>query len=555
VARPDIGFLLYAAGRVLDGAKLYVDIVEINPPLILALNLPPALIARLLGISDILVYRLCFAVGLCGSLVLAWRALARALPAERLGLRRLLFLLLAFAIFPLAAQDFGQREHLLLALVVPYLLTAAGRIGGRGPTRAEAIVIGTLAGIALALKPHFLPLWVAVEIYARRTTKGTGARPPGENLESLAIGLVLVGYAAVVVLATPEYLQLILTLGALYNRFLNESFFHLLVTGPGASVVWLSLLTCVALWSHARHPHVWAVVAIGVVACFLGAALQQKGLRYHFYPSFALAVVLLGLAGVDLRLPLRSLVQRVYRTLALSLAITTVVVVTVENFGQLAGRGNSSEQADLDALVRQVREHAPGQSIFVMSYHIGSAFPLVNYSGARLASRFPHLWMLAASYMDELKADGPLRYRSPGMMTPGERYLNEAVLADLQSHRPRMLIVLRNARDLSENGYRRLDYLAYFGRDPRISRILARYQRVGLVGEYALYRRMSSGEARMGPPPAAERATQDVLRKDRQGLQLRIKDQAFLLRLFAFVFVLTGVLYAGRDRRPSAIDA
>ena len=35
-ARPDIGFLLDAAGRVLDGAKLYVDVVEINPPLIVA---------------------------------------------------------------------------------------------------------------------------------------------------------------------------------------------------------------------------------------------------------------------------------------------------------------------------------------------------------------------------------------------------------------------------------------------------------------------------------------------------------------------------------------
>ena len=45
-ARSDTAFLLYAAERVLDGARLYVDVVEINPPLIIALNLPAVLLAR-----------------------------------------------------------------------------------------------------------------------------------------------------------------------------------------------------------------------------------------------------------------------------------------------------------------------------------------------------------------------------------------------------------------------------------------------------------------------------------------------------------------------------
>jgi hypothetical protein len=57
VARSDIAFLLYAAERVLDGARLYVDIVEINPPLIVALNLPAVLLARAIGVSDIPMYR------------------------------------------------------------------------------------------------------------------------------------------------------------------------------------------------------------------------------------------------------------------------------------------------------------------------------------------------------------------------------------------------------------------------------------------------------------------------------------------------------------------
>ena len=532
---------------MIDGARLYVDIVEINPPLIVALNIPPVLLARNLGVSEILIYRLGFALVLCGALGLALRAMGRALQPDAHALRVFLSLLLAFLLFPLAAQDFGQREHLLLALVIPYLFTAAGRAGGRAPATAEAVAIGGLTGVALALKPHFLPLWLGVEAYVWYTGKSDRRGP---TPESVTTGLVLTGYAGVVLLVTPEYLPMVLKLGGLYQRFLHDSFFHLLATGPGASVVWLSLLAYAALRSQARHAHLWAVLAIGVLACFLGAALQQKGLRYHFYPSFGLALLLLGLAATDPRLPLRSFVQRIYRALALTLAITAVLVVTVENLGQLVrGGGPSPEQAGMDALVSEVREHARRSSIFVMSYHIGSAFPLANYAGTPLASRFPHLWILAASYMDELKGEPPLRYRPRELMPEGERFLNDAVLADLESHKPRMLIVLRNARDLPDNGYRRLDYLAYFGRDPRIGSILAGYEHMGNLGEHALYRRVRPGEARTGQPPVAERATQDVLRSDRQGLHLRITDPAFLLRVLVFAAVLAAVIYAGRQRR------
>ncbi|MEO7475429.1 MAG: hypothetical protein ABIY46_08840, partial [Gemmatimonadales bacterium] len=331
-----------------------------------------------------------------------------------------------------------------------------------------------------------------------------------------------------------------------------DSFFHLLVTGPGAALVWISLLAYLALRDRARHRRLWAVLAIAVLACFLGGAIQQKGLRYHFYPSFALALVLLGLVAVDLEMPLRSGVQRIYRTVALSLVITSALVVSVENLGQLAHFRPSADDTAYRGLVQTVRENARGGSIFVFSYHIGSAYPLINYSGVRSASRFPQLWILAAAYRDQLTAPRPLRYHSTEDMSAAERYLNEAVLDDLRANRPEVLVVLRNARDVPMNGYRRLDYLDYFGRDPRFRAIFADYERIGYVGEYALYRRVAAGQARTGPPVAEEVGTLDVMRSDRQSLQLRLRDPAFLLRLLAFVVVIAGVLYAGRGGRTPA---
>jgi hypothetical protein len=537
-ARPDIGFLLDAAGRVLDGAKLYVDIVEINPPLIIVLNFPAVLLARALHLSPILVYRLGFAVALLVSLWLTARRLRAVLPDDA-GLQRLLLALVAFALFPLSAQDFGQREHLLLALATPYLLLGVARALGRPVDRREAMVLGLLAGVGFALKPHFLLLWIAVEAYLRfapgRPRPAWGLPP-----ESVGISLILITYGTAIFTLTPDYLRLVRLVAGAYSEFLHASFLHLLVTGPGAALSLFALLAYVALRRRAGHIELWNLLALGVLACFLAGAAQQKGLRYHFYPSFALGLAMLGLAAADAREPLQRGVQRIYRAIALAVVVAAVVVVTVQNVAQAAGFAPRDEQARFGELVRLVRAHAstPGDHLYVMSYHIGSTYPLVNYSGVPSASRFPQLWILAAEYLDDLNADRPLRYHAPAEMSPSERYLNQAVLEDLERQPPKVLIVLRHARDLPVNGYRRLNYLAYFGRDPRLAAILDRYQWIGDVGDYAAYERLADGQPRTGPPPAAAPGTHDVIRTDREGLHLRLQDSTFLFAIVAFALAL-----------------
>jgi hypothetical protein len=170
-------------------------------------------------------------------------------------------------------------------------------------------------------------------------------------------------------------------------------------------------------------------------------------------------------------------------------------------------------------MVDVVRRQAAGGSIMVMSYNLGSTYPLVNYAGVESASRFPHLWILAAVYLDRLHEEAPLRYREPAETGPAERYLEESVLADFARYEPRLLLVLRNARDDRINGLRRLDYLAYFGRDPRFARVLERYEWSETIGEYMIYRRLSPGEARTGPAPAPIPGGLDVLVNREGGVQ------------------------------------
>jgi hypothetical protein len=70
-------------------------------------------------------------------------------------------LLLVFVLFGLAGT-IREREHLLLALIVPYLLVASARAAGRAIPTGAAVLAGVLAAGAFGLKPHFVLLWPAV---------------------------------------------------------------------------------------------------------------------------------------------------------------------------------------------------------------------------------------------------------------------------------------------------------------------------------------------------------------------------------------------------------
>jgi hypothetical protein len=505
-ARPDTGFLLDAAARVLAGQRLYVDVVEINPPLVIALNLPAVLAARLPGVSAVAAYRAEVAIVVL-AMLLAARPLLRRLLPDRPVTRAGLGAAAAFALFPLTGQDYGEREHLGLALLLPYLLLVALR-AERAPVSARpAMGVGLLAGVAFALKPHFVVVWLALEAwlaFGRRARSWTPAP------ETVATASFLAAYGAAVVLFVPAYLRLVALLAGPYSRFLYDPFLHLLLTGPGIPLTAFALLVWAVLKRHARHPTLWDVAAITTVACVVAGAAQQKGLRYHFYPSFALATMLLALATLDAVRP-EALARRLYRAAAALAFAATVLVVAVQNGALALGLPRDSERSQLEELIGLVRARAAGEPVFVFSYHIGSAYPLVNYSGARSASRFPQLWILAADYLDALHGPEPLRYHTAAEMSQSERYLNQAVREDLETGRPCLLIVYRAARDRPQNGYRRLDYVAYFSRDPRIARMFAHYQRIARTGDYDVYERVPDGVALSGPAMVPETPTQDIL--------------------------------------------
>ena len=153
-ANTDVSWLLTVGERVLDGQRLYVDVLEINPPMAVLIYMPGIVIARALGlpvetVTDGLIFAAIFV-----SLAIVARILkpSSVLP----GATSSRWLPLGFAVLAiLPMQAFGQREHIAIVELLPLLAVFAVRMKGESPSAWTAVIAGCGAGLAVSFKPHF----------------------------------------------------------------------------------------------------------------------------------------------------------------------------------------------------------------------------------------------------------------------------------------------------------------------------------------------------------------------------------------------------------------
>jgi hypothetical protein len=491
----DAAWCYYVAGRVLDGARLYDEILDINPPLFFYFSLPPAAWARLWSGLDPrwLTLYVCGWVALCLALC---RARLRALDVPEAARR---FMLLALVVLLVPFYDFGQREHLMLLLVSPYVLAVAARACGRAPGTRTLLALGLLAGVGLAFKPFFLAVWAGLEAYlwfARRQG------PPWRRPENAAIALVLGSYALALALLTPGYFAVAGMAWQVYGAF-NASVLQL-VLYPTTLLGVLAL----ALWGSARGFRIAAgdrpaapgdgdtalgdVLAVATAAWLISALVQQKGFSYHFYPASvgALWLLIVALPRVAARAPL---LRRPLRAAAATAGLFVVLAFAAIAAGRLAGVDllPHPDKALMDDLVRVIRAHsAPGDAVFFFSTAMPPAWPVIAYTGSDWPVRFQHLWPLPGLYADAQRDATPFPYHPPAQQSALERFMVEATLADLQ-RRPPAVIAVDTSPVMLGLGRTTFDFREYFGQEPAFARWWTQYAPVDTIGPYVIYVRQA----------------------------------------------------------------
>jgi hypothetical protein len=485
VLNHDVAWYLHAAGRELAGDRLYVDLIETNPPLIVWLSLVPQFLARSAGVSAILALRLLMFGLVAASLLTTRSALLRVLP-DRPGACRVVLLLSLLILLPLPGYDFAQREHLLLTLFLPSLVMASGRAKGSHLAGALPWVVGIMAGVGLSLKPHFILPWIAIEAYlgVRRGWR-IWIRP-----EALAVVVVGLTYAVALATITPEYLQLIRWAGPLYSAS-GRAPFAQLASEPGVALAILALIGFLALRSKGDEPELLDLILVADLG-FLGIALlQDKGYSYHFYPPLALAVMLIGLlaAGSLEALDRGSRLIVVTMRGALITLLLLVAAVRVQESMLWRGRPGKSDTS-LGRMIRVVEAQGQGGKIFTFSTAVAAGFPVVTYGGGGWASCHPALWFLPAFNSWDRGANLVVAYHPLTAMGENERFLFDSVVARLLTDQPTLLFVDETGTPLAFEG-RAFDYLGYYAQDPRFVAFLREYEPFTRVDQFRVYRRKS----------------------------------------------------------------
>lgn len=459
----DVAYYLYVSRELLDGAVPYRDYIDPNLPTIIYLGVPVALVSEWTGVPIWTVYRgfvLAIEAGALGAI--AWllrRPGGVADPEQRAVVTAIWLVAIALVPMGLIAIDsshFGQREHLALVFVAPYVVWHALRAGGGGVGRGAAVAIALYASIGIAIKPHFLVFWAALEAWALRREGAGGARI------GWLPGIAFAVYFALLLVVLPDLARWIGLTWELYGAYRDRTPLEILGIAPVAlSLAVLLMHRAIAVEAPLRPQRAALALAAAVWWC-IGFG-QLRGFTYHFAPAVSLAFALLLVCIVGNRLG-RKAIPVVYALLVF-VGFASVEAAWRDRFGQ---------DVSLTALLE---EKAPDGSFLLLSTNVWPSFPAALYANTRWASRFPALWLLPGLYEDE-PVTGGLPFRDPSAMGETERWHLDAVIEDFARQPPDVVLVDRS-RFQPGFGRRRFDYLAYFLRDARFRKLWCPFRPAG----------------------------------------------------------------------------
>lgn len=294
----DAAIYLEIGDFLLEGKIPYVDYIEVNLPLIHYINVIPVLISRILKTNPIRVFLpLVFLLS-----ILCIRSISHSLktlpPREQVATWTITFGIAIFTLIVFTLNDFGQREHIFVLLFLPYFFLRWNRWEGLEIKARDAILVGISAGIGVLLKPHFVIILAATELYWFVTKRNLKIML---NLEIISLSVVGVLYLLhFLVIPTSmrtalfgEHLPSILSGYSAYG-------YHRIIS----LVVCISpiiLVTVVLFFLRRWDRAYWTLISpllVFTISAVVVYIIQRKGWIYHAYPALLGGILLLSLLGV-----------------------------------------------------------------------------------------------------------------------------------------------------------------------------------------------------------------------------------------------------------------
>lgn len=196
---PDPAFFVAIGQLILQGKVPYVDLFDVNPPLVFYIHTIPALVARCfpVPVSESFTFFViaCFALSVVISAVILWRR--RHHSESFLFCPLLIGFSLATFMFGTRLNDFGQREHLFVLSLLPFFLIRWLRWTARPVSRIESVVASITLAVTSLLKPHFIfvVLFTELSMFLQNVCSKGKVPIPFRTPETLIIAVTSLAYA------------------------------------------------------------------------------------------------------------------------------------------------------------------------------------------------------------------------------------------------------------------------------------------------------------------------------------------------------------------------
>lgn len=400
---PDIGYFMDAARRIVSGDLPYVDFFSENLLTIKFLHVLPVAIADKLNINALSVWLVLNWIGSVASVACAYALSWRIFPRRGASHLTWLFPMCISLISCLAlfTADYGQREHIFVLASIPWLLCRFCKSEGIEVRKQLAAGIGIAAGLAATIKPHFLFVLIAVELFW--TFRGNKSIDPG-LAGFLLFPICNAVYFVVFPVALVGLIKWIVPYSAFGRPDLQAginvvSFIRFIVPSVIST---LAFLLALFKWKGANSR---LLGGIAVFSCASGAIVLLQSMRqfYRLMPLFIGVFAIVGLVFL-----MREVVNKPSKRQALSannimfgLIPIVVVLLFIARWHTLTTVPISTPR-DLQAMLLNITE--PGDDILFLTQYLGVKQPWLQINHRNEANSILGIWKPQYQSDDEAKA-------------------------------------------------------------------------------------------------------------------------------------------------------
>ncbi len=473
----DVALLLHETRLFMMGGNYVTDFFETNPPMIFYLYSPAQVIHFLFSLNiDTAVHGYIILLALL-SVVCCYHLINRIIKKEDSLVAYSFLYTLLFVLFFMPAVEFGQREHLFLIIMIPYLLAAVCAAMNQKINPVFAFLLGAMMGIGVGLKPYFLLPLIFMEVYLiliKRRFWGW------VRVESLVCASVLVIYLISILLWQMNYIKVLLPLiNHLYFSSIQETWTDIFLR----PTVYFCL-TVVGFYffqSKKKYRELLTMLWVALVGMILAFIMARAAWFYHVIPAMGLACLLISLYGslfILSSVHKRSLAKKDLMILAVSIMLVFFIPLQ-DMFILFKHHMTRKSHSSFSQLIDKINEFPSNSSVFCFSVvTTADCFPLVYLTHNYFGSRMPFFWWLR----------GMLQAEKDHLPVLDKEYLIDSIADDLNHYRTQLIIInVKQAKLVFGEDF---DYIAYLSQNKNFRNAWKHYDYVTQVNDvFQIYKR------------------------------------------------------------------